>query len=306
MLGRRTDGYHEVHTLLQTVSLQDRLDFSFCEGPVRLSCNDPEIPLGKDNLIIRAADALQNRCRVEAGAVIHLEKRIPTKGGLGGASSNAAIALLGLARLWDLSLDSLELREIGATLGADVPFFFVGGCARATGIGTELKPIADRVAGSPADAEQKYLVIVTPNVSVSTAVAYEALKAPALTRLNDASILSISHAGENFELSHPSIPTNDFEDVIFGSAPEIGRAKKSLLDVGASSALLAGSGSSVFGIFENEQAQERAVKEIQAELGWRVFPVVTVSRREYLQELGSCGVALSRSELGLASEQSET
>jgi 4-diphosphocytidyl-2-C-methyl-D-erythritol kinase len=295
ILGRRLDGYHEVRTVLQTVSLRDRLHFaahSDADRPdILLSCDDAEIPLGVDNLIVRAANALRYFCGVKAGAVIHLEKRIPAKGGLGGASSNAAVVLLGLTRLWNLSLSQSALIAIGATLGADVPFFLLGGCALATGIGTDLRAIDDSNAGEA----RKYLVIVTPNATVSTAAAYQSLKAPALTSPNDASILSISYAEELSELSHLCDPHNDFEEVIFGSEPEIRRAKEALLEVGASSSLLAGSGSSVFGIFENKQAQERAVNEIQAEIGWRVFPAVMVSRNEYLQELGSCGVALSRS-----------
>ena len=309
ILGRRADGYHEVRSVLQTVSLHDQLHFSpHPEGndqdnpDVLLTCDTAEIPLGADNLIIRAAHALRDRCGVKAGAAIHLEKRIPPRGGLGGGSSNAAVALLGLACLWRLSLGRSELREIGSTLGADVPFFFLGGCALATGTGTDLQALADPTS----DNAQKYLVIISPKATVSTAVAYESLKAPALTSLNDASILSISYAEEISDLSHPRDTGNDFEDVIFSSEPEIKRAKESLLDVGASGSLLAGSGSSVFGIFENKEAQERAVNEIQAEIGWRVFPAVTVSRHEYLRELGSCGVALSRFEIGLASEQRET
>jgi len=313
ILGRRADSYHEVRTVLQTVSLRDHLHFSACTAPdfsdVSLTCNDPAIPLGADNLIIRAANALRDRCGVKTGAAIHLEKRIPTKGGLGGASSNAAVALLGLARLWNLRLDHHELVEIGSLLGADVPFFFLGGCALATGTGTKLQPIADAVVGPIVDAlvdplvdhgpdeGKRYLLIVTPNATVSTSVAYESLKAPALTSSGDASILSISCAEENFELSHLCDLHNDFEDVIFRSEPEIERVKKSLDKVGASGSLLAGSGSSVFGIFENKQGQERAVNEIQAEIGWRVFPAVTVSRHEYLQEFRSCGIPLSGSEM---------
>lgn len=289
ILGRRPDGYHEVRTVLQTVSLQDELHFStLASEEILLSCNDGEIPLGEGNLIIRAANALRDRFRVKAGASIHLEKRIPVTGGLGGASSNAAIAMLGLARLWSVEISPSDLREIGSLLGADVPFFFVGGCALATGTGTDLNAIAD--------GDRKYLIIISPNATVATAEAYEALKAPALTTLIDASILSSSRAGEISELSRLCTPHNDFEDVIFQFEPEIGRAKKALLAVGAGSSLLAGSGSSVFGIFENKQELERAVNEIQAEVGWRVFPAATVSRPEYLRALGSCGVPLSRSE----------
>ena len=293
ILGRRADGYHEVRTILQTVSLADELRFcARASEEILLSCNDPEIPPGEENLIIRAARALRNRFDVRAGATIQLEKRIPTKGGLGGASSNAAITLLGLARLWSVDISLSDLMEIGATLGADVPFFLLGGRALATGRGTDLKALPD--------GDRKYLVIISPNATVSTARAFEALKAPALTTFNDDSILSISRAEELSDLSHLCVPHNDFEEVILAAEPEIERARKSLLEVGAGGSLLAGSGSSVFGIFDNKQAQERAVDEIQSEIGWRVFPVVTVSRHEYLQALGSCRVPLSRF------EQSET
>jgi 4-diphosphocytidyl-2-C-methyl-D-erythritol kinase len=293
ILGRRTDGYHEVRTVLQTISLQDKLHFSALDSQeVFLSCSDPQIPLGEANLITRAANALRERFGVTAGAAIHLEKRIPAKGGLGGASSNAAVALLGLARLWSLDTSWSALGEIGSALGADVPFFLVGGCALATGIGTNLTDLADSV--------QKHLVIISPNATVSTASAYEALKAPALTTFSDASILSSSREAANSDLSPLCFAHNDFEGVIFRIEPEIARAKKALVEVGANSSLLAGSGSSVFGIFENKQEQERAVREMKAEIGWRVFPAVTVSRHDYLQALGSCGVPLSRSRTGLA------
>jgi 4-diphosphocytidyl-2-C-methyl-D-erythritol kinase len=289
VLGRRADGYHEVRTVLQTISLQDELHFSARETQdIVLSCNDPEIPLDDGNLIVRAAKVLRERFDVTAGATIHLEKRVPTKGGLGGASSNAVVALLGLAQLWNLPVNLAELQGIGARLGADVPFFFVGGCALATGTGTDIVAFADQA--------HKYLVIVTPNATVATARAYEALKAPALTTLREASILSISRAAVDLELSHLCALHNDFEEVIFASEPEIGRARKALLEVGAGSSLLAGSGSSVFGIFESKEEQERAIREMEVETGWRVFPAVTVLRDEYLRALGTCGVPLSRSE----------
>lgn len=279
ILGRRDDGYHEIKTLLQTVSLQDEIHFSPRESAdIVLSCNDPAIPLDDGNLIIRAANALRERFNFTGGATIHLEKRIPVKGGLGGASSNAAVALLGLARLWNLPANLNELQGIGAWLGADVPFFFVGGCALATGTGTDIESVAEEGL--------KYLLIITPKATVATAEAYEALKAPALTTSSEVSILSISHAAGDLELSHLWVPRNDFEETIFACEPEIERARNALREVGAGSALLAGSGSSVFGIFECKEEQERAVREMEAETGWRVFPAVTVSRDEYLRALG--------------------
>jgi 4-diphosphocytidyl-2-C-methyl-D-erythritol kinase len=281
ILGRRQDGYHEIRTLLQTISLQDEIEFSGRETQnIVLSCNDPGIPLDDRNLIVRAAQALRDRFNVSAGATIHLEKRIPAKGGLGGGSSNAAVALLGLAKLWNLPANLGDLHEIGARLGADVPFFLVGGCALATGTGTDIETIAND--------GHKYLVIVTPTATVATESAYEALKAPALTTSEEASILSISHAAGGLDVSHLWAPRNDFEDVIFAAEPETERARTALLEVGAGSPLLAGSGSSVFGIFESKEEQERAVREMEAETGWRVFPAVTVSRDEYQRALGTC------------------
>jgi 4-diphosphocytidyl-2-C-methyl-D-erythritol kinase len=282
ILGRRADGYHEIRTILQTISLHDDLRFSpHGDGKIQLTCDDPRIPTDEGNLIVRAAQALRDRFQVSAGAAIHLEKRIPTKGGLGGASSNAAVAFLGLAHLWSLDVATEELIELGAQLGADVPFFFVGGRTLATGIGTALMPISDSL--------RQHLLVVTPNAAVSTADAYKALRSPALTSLVDASILSISRGAAEFQDSEPGVLHNDFERVIFEIEPEIERAQIALIRSGASKALLAGSGSSVFGIFDNREAQERALQEIRAEAGWRLFAAVTVPRHEYLEALSSGG-----------------
>jgi len=121
--GRRPDGYHELRTIFQTVALHDRLTFaSRRDERLQLSCDAPGIPVDENNLIHRAAIALRLRHGVSRGASIHLEKRIPAGGGLGGGSSDAAIALLGLAHLWRVETDRRELSEIGAGLGADVPF----------------------------------------------------------------------------------------------------------------------------------------------------------------------------------------
>jgi 4-diphosphocytidyl-2-C-methyl-D-erythritol kinase len=283
VLGRRTDGYHEIRTLLQTISLHDDLLFtSVSDDEVIFSCSDPDIPDGLGNLVVQAAHGLRDRFHLQAGARIHLEKRIPAKGGLGGGSSNAAITLLGLSRLWNLDLEQEDLLDLAGKLGADVPFFFSGGTALAEGTGTRVTPVKD--------AAQKHLVIISPNATVSTTAAYESLQASALTTSSDDTILSSFHAEADLELSRLCMPRNDFERVVLESEPEIRRAKNELERVGAEGSLLAGSGSSVFGIFESKQEQERAIAELKAEPGWRVFPAVTMSRSEYLQALGPSGV----------------
>jgi 4-diphosphocytidyl-2-C-methyl-D-erythritol kinase len=140
VLGRREDGFHEVVTLLQTISLHDTLTFEPSEGGFKLLCDDPSLPVDGTNLIVRAAKALQTEFRLEAGARISLEKSIPIGGGLGGGSSNAATALIGLSRLWALDPNVEKLWEIAAGLGSDVPFFLDGGTAMARGTGTTIEP----------------------------------------------------------------------------------------------------------------------------------------------------------------------
>ena len=285
VLGRRADGYHEVSTVLQTVSLRDDIHFaSRSDQSVEVFCDDAHVPTDESNLIIRATKALRDRFSVNTGATVDLEKRIPTQAGLGGASSNAAVALLGLTKLWRLQIDIVDLIGLGQKLGADVPFFFFGGRALATGVGTNLTVLPDY--------PKKHLLIVKPNAMVSTAEAYKALRAPALTRPIDASILTSSCSTAEFADNEQCELHNDFERVIFEIEPEIERAKIALLKSGAQGALLAGSGSSVFGIFENAEAQARAFREFEAEPGWRIFPCVTVTRHEFWQTFDSCGVSL--------------
>jgi len=295
ILGRRPDGYHEVRTWLQTISLHDDLHFERTDdGSISLSCDDPDIPTDDQNLIVRAATALKLRYKVEEGVRVRLEKRIPAKAGLGGASSNAAITLLALAHLWKVKAPAAVLLEMGARLGADVPFFLLGGCALATGTGATVAAIPEN-----ADDDVRHLIVITPNASISTAKAYGALSSAALTTLSNEPILSSSLDEAKTGHSHlwPAKDSlkNDFESVIFDIEPEIRRAKETLLQAGALGALLAGSGSSVFAIFADRKEQEHALNEIKLEVGWRVFPCVTVSRHEYLRALGSWDIRFLRS-----------
>ncbi len=291
MLGRRDDGYHEVRTILQTISLHDDLEFELTEdGIVHLACDHPAIPTDETNLVVRAAKALKDRYRVSAGARVRLVKRIPAKGGLGGGSSNAAVALLALAHLWNVPATEPDMLEIAAGLGADVPFFLMGGQALGTGTGATVSPLAD-----DRDRSAQHLIVVTPNAAVSTAEAYAALNLPSLTTPKREPILSNSHEHANpdnsqlwpgHDLSTDDLQ-NDFEAVIFDIEPETKRARDTLRESGALGALLAGSGSSVFGIFANREAQQRAMEDIRAESGWRIFPCVTLSRNEYYRQIGS-------------------
>jgi 4-diphosphocytidyl-2-C-methyl-D-erythritol kinase len=286
VLGKRPDGYHEVVTVLQTISLHDEITFSVDreEGLLTLTCDDPAIPTDNSNLIIQAGVALWDCYQWAGRADVHLRKRIPAQGGLGGASSNAAVTLLALNVLWRggyLSIDELLFPDF---LGADVPFFLVGGRCLATGTGTDLTPLPD--------GPKQYLIVVTPNARVSTAHAYASLNAASLTTSDSASILSSSLAELNSADSRQWPLRNDFETVIFEIEPEIERAKSALLDAGAWGALLAGSGSSVFGVFASEAARDRGLDNLRRETGWRIFSCETISRDEYVTAMNSSGFPL--------------
>jgi len=275
VLGRRDDGYHELSTIFQIVTLHDRLTFrALPDEQLELGCNAPDVPCDETNLVHRAAIALRERYGVvRRGARIELDKIIPAGGGLGGGSSNAAVALIGLARLWKIEAERNALIEIGKGLGADVPFFFTGGTALGTGRGTEIRPLAD--------IAPKHLLLVAPGIKVSTAEAYKSLNAPALTKAVLPANLTVSRGKAKISASWMAAPINDFERVVFPLHPEIGRARDALLASGANSALLSGSGSSVFGLFDNVEHCERARATLSIEPGWRVFACTTLSRRTY-------------------------
>jgi len=279
VLGLRRDGYHELDTIFQTISLHDSIKFrATTDSEIRLTCDDRQLATDTQNLVMRAANALQQRFATPQGALIRLEKRIPSEAGLGGGSADAAVTLLALAQLWKLAADRRALLEIAANLGADVPFFFCGGTARGTGTG-------NTIARMP-DAPEKFLLIIKPKAGISTADAYRALDERSLTSTNSKTILSSSHWAGSFDNAGLVTLENDFESVAFELEPEIARAKAALLGVGALAAMLAGSGSAVFGLFDSEDAQRRAIQALEIETGWRVFPCKMVGRDEYQNAFG--------------------
>jgi 4-diphosphocytidyl-2-C-methyl-D-erythritol kinase len=287
VLGKRSDGYHELDTVFQTISIHDTIKLTATNGPeIVLSCDDRSLPTDSDNLAYRAAEAFQARLAPDKGVHILLEKRIPAQAGLGGGSSDGAVTLLGLAHLWQVDAKEDELLEIARGLSADVPYFFIGGAARGTGIGDKIAPLND--------VRDRVLLVVKPNASISTAEAYRSLKARSLTTVEAKTILSSSEwSGVSYSFDSETLQ-NDFEPVAFELEPEISRAKVALLNAGAEAALLAGSGSAVFGIFDSEDAQKRAIQVMELESGWRVFPCSTVGRSHYRSAMGAAGVTFAR------------
>ena len=288
ILGKRPDGFHELVTVFQTVSIADELTFVLRDDlDLAISCDNPDVPIDHSNLVWRAADRLREVSGVNLGASINLVKRIPAKAGLGGGSSNAATTLLALNELWGTNLSFSALSTMAATLGADVPFFLTGGTCLGEGIGNKISPLPD--------GPVEYLIVITPPVGVSTAAAYNSLNAPSLTTKGSTSILARSFGASIYAKPGVWPMENDFEAVIFEIEPEIKRVKLALLEAGARGALLAGSGSSVFGIFSDEEARAQAAADLKSETGWRLFSCNTLPRDDYSRKLQSAGLPLLRS-----------
>ena len=232
--GRRGDGYHTLQTLYQFVELNDILQFAVREdNEIRLESDFKEVP-PEQNLVVRAARALQQQSGTRAGTDITLTKRIPTGGGLGGGSSDAATTLVALNEFWRLGLSIKELAEIGVTVSADVPVFVYGQAAWAEGIGEKLTPVAP--------AEPWYL-IVNPNVQVSTAALFDA---PELTRNTSPITIRDFMDGRS---------RNVFEPVVATRYPEVRLALEWLRrNHKGSRAKMSGTGACVFAAFETETA----------------------------------------------------
>jgi len=269
VLGRRADGYHELRTIFQAISLHDTLELALRgTGHVELETTDPGLPAGHDNLAWRALDALRRELRIRQGVRASLIKRIPVGRGLGGGSSDAAAALRGILRLTGKKLPEARLLELAASLGADVPFFLRGGRALGVARGDEIYPLPD--------LPQRAIVVVSPrDIAVRTREAYAWLGRQ-LTKRGQASKLwsfcalcwSPQGAGAS----------NDFEAVVFRRHPRLGRIKRELLERGAAEAALAGSGSAVFGVFRSPAQARRAAQGFPKD---QVFVCNTLSRGEY-------------------------
>ena len=286
IIGKRADGFHELSTVFQTVSLHDKLTFSEDDSLI-LSSDDKNIPIDESNLIIKAGRKLLAKTGKSKGAKIHLEKKIPFPGGLGGGSSNAAVALMGLATLWDFDISLDELCEIGKEIGSDVPFFLYGGTAFGMGRGTEISDVKS--------FEENHMVIITPNIEISTPKAFSKIDALDLTKVEAKSILKICRE-EALKLDSGHLKfTNDFEDSVFKIEPKIKQIKDKLLELEAKEALLAGSGASVFALFDNKKKQQIALSAFENDLSLQKFAVKTISRKEYLNYLEPCKSLLPKS-----------
>ncbi len=244
--GKRADGYHELSTVFQKVTLFDEISVRVIDDDIiRVTTSDPKIPDDSTNLAHKAAALLKKKCGFSQGISVDIIKKIPSGGGLGGGSSDAAACLLCINDILDLGLTSEELLEAGVKLGADVPFFIRDfSTAYATGIGEQLRPVRLNAT--------LWFLIVIPDFSISTAWAYQTFSRHNLLTKNKKDINLIHSINDVQDAC--SILYNDFEQVVMPSKPEIAAIKNDLVQAGACGALLSGSGSSVFGVFDSKES----------------------------------------------------
>jgi 4-diphosphocytidyl-2-C-methyl-D-erythritol kinase len=285
ILGKRPDGYHELRTIFQSISLHDTLEFHSLQKPgidlvIRGNPALESEPVER-NLVYRAVDALRRDQKMRSGVRVELEKRIPTGRGLGGGSSDAATALAGYARFIGREIGreipTARLIEIAASLGADVPFFLLGGRALGVSRGDEIYPLPD--------APPRAVLVVSPQkIAVATEDAFRWI-GRRLTKRRSPSKLwrfcALCWSPRESGLS------NDFEAAVFKRYPRLAAIKRTLLQRGAAEAALAGSGSAVFGIFRNPAHARRAAQWFPKD---QTFVCETLSRESYRLAVGLRGL----------------
>ena len=268
VLDRLSNGYHELWSLMHSVDLFDQLRIGLNPNHdrIQLRCDNGGLPVNRENLVYRAAEAVLRRAELAVGVDIELRKAIPLAAGLGGGSSDAAATIYGLGHLLKLEWGLTEMREVGAELGSDIPFFFQAPCALVGGWGQE-------VTSCTIDGK-RWVVLVNPGFPVQTKWAYEQLSS------NRSGVPPLSPWAETVERQfHVSwdevIKTmeNDFESPLFPLYPILGFIKEKLCALGAQAALLSGSGATVFGLFLTCETAQEAAAKLRRDTQWSVFDV---------------------------------
>ncbi len=256
VLGKRPDGYHEVETLMVALNdFQDRL--RLYEDPseqVEMSCDDPTLPTGPTNLVMRAAERLKAAANVTRGVRIELFKQIPSQGGLAGGSSDAAATLVGLNRLWNLNLSTEELAGVAAEIGSDVSFFLHGSAAVCRGRGERVEPVTLE--------KPHHFVLVCPPVGVSTAEAFGKVEVPAQARSVKATLEAL-RSGDSRALGKTLF--NRLQPVAEGLVPDLRHVRDALqsLDPSLDGSMMSGSGSVYFGLARDRGAASAAANTLE-------------------------------------------
>lgn len=271
VIRKREDGYHDLSMIMQTVNLFDKVNMRKTKQPgIRIKTNLPFLPVDERNLVYKVLAYMMETYSIECGIFVDLFKVIPIAAGLAGGSADAAAAIKGMNTLFDLSLSQQEMCAIGKRFGADIPYCLTEGTVLAEGIGDVMTLLAD--------FPPCHVVIAKPNVSVSTAFVYGNLRVDAIERHpNTGRIIQAVEEGdlpticENLE--------NVLEQVTVKAYPEIQKLKGDLVNLGAMGALMSGSGSAVFALFDTKESAQRAADHIKKQQDVKFAYATTVYNR---------------------------
>lgn len=263
VIGRLPNGYHEVKMIMQSVGICDELTFEKQPSGITVTTDSGELPTDKNNLIYRAAKLLLDTCAVKEGVRIHLTKRIPIAAGMAGGSTDAAATLKAVNQLFRFGKTKEELMELGVKIGADVPYCILGGTALAEGIGERLTPLPPM--------PNCHLLVAKPDINVSTKYVYTTLDAaPILFHPDIDGMTAAIFAGDLTGITAKL--GNVLETVTVPAHPIISKIKEKFLELGSDGVLMSGSGPTVFGIFSDKTAAEKAYASMkQSSLAGQVF-----------------------------------
>lgn len=254
VISKRPDGYHEVEMIMQSVYLYDTITIAETYSGIKLNTNWDFIPIDENNIAYKAAKLIMESKGINCGVNICLHKNIPVAAGMGGGSADAAAVLLGLNKLWSLGLSICELKDMALSLGADVPFFMLGGTALACGVGEKLTPIKP--------LEDVIMLIVKPDFGVSTAQVYSMFEINKITERPDIPQMvdalrtgDLAAIGKNL--------CNVLEQIVCTMHPEVSELKQQMIRKGALGSLMSGSGPTVYGIFEDYDQAEEVYKALK-------------------------------------------
>jgi 4-diphosphocytidyl-2-C-methyl-D-erythritol kinase len=276
ILDRKADGYHAIETILQSIELHDLLKFRFTKSTdfgVELDAGLSGLPCDETNIIYKACEAFHGAHPIRAKVEVAIEKNIPLGSGLGGGSSNAAVTLIALSRYSNWPLDRPKLLQLAKGLGSDVSFFLYGGTAHGTGRGDDISPLND--------APYHPVLVVYPGFSCSSAEIYRKFDEVGLLTENANFIKILNDLKPESYRAIVSQIGNDLEKIVFALYPDLDSIKKRLLETGAVAAALTGSGSAVFGLFENAADLENAAQQFPAR-----YKTQFLNRLEYERRLG--------------------
>lgn len=254
VLGVLENGYHEVEMIMQQIDLWDEVTIKTIDSGIQISSNIHYLPTDQNNIAWKTAQKIMDQYAIQGGVSIHLEKRVPVAAGLAGGSANAAAVIKGMNKLFQLNMSLEEMMALGVTIGADVPFCLMGGCAVARGIGEELTPIKG--------LENSWILLSKPNIGVSTKEIYKRYDSCDILKHPETDLLIQALEKEDLHFLVHNMH-NVLEEVTTGLYPIVRDVKRKIQQYGALGVMMSGSGPTVFGIFSHYEKAHKAEKHMK-------------------------------------------